>query len=77
MNEQVLSRVREIASDVLQADVTPESSPETVETWDSVRHLNLVLAIEEEFGFEFAPEEMDQAKTIASFARLVSVRRGV
>ena len=66
MNEQVLSRVREIASDVLQADVTPESSPETIESWDSVQHLNLVLAIEEEYGFQFSPEEMDQAKTVGS-----------
>ena len=76
MNEQVLSRVCEIASDVLQADVTPESSPETVESWDSVQNLNLVLALEEEYGFQFAPEEMDQAKTVASLARIVSAKRG-
>ena len=76
MNEQVLSRVREIASDVLQADVTPESSPETIENWDSVHHLNLVLAIEEEYGFQFLPEEMDQAKTVGCLARLVSAKRG-
>ena len=77
MNEQVLRRVREIASDVLQADVTGESSPETVESWDSVHHLNLVLALEEEYGFEFSPEEMDQAKTVGSLALVVSARRGV
>ena len=77
MNEQVLSRVREIASDVLQADVTAESSPETIENWDSVHHLNLVLALEEEYGFEFLPEEMDQAKTVGSLAAIVSAKRGV
>ena len=77
MNEQVLSRVREIASDVLQADVTADSSPETIENWDSVHHLNLVLALEEEYGFEFSPEEMDQAKTVGSLALVVSARRGI
>ena len=77
MNEQVLSRVLEIATDVLQAGVTPESSPETVESWDSVHHLNLVLALEEEYGFEFLPEEMDQAKTVGSLALVVSAKRGV
>ena len=76
MNEQVLSRVREIASDVLQAEVTSESSPQTIENWDSVQHLNLVLAIEEEYGFQFLPEEMDQATTVGSLARLVSAKRG-
>lgn len=77
MNEQVLSRVLEIATDVLQAGVTPESSPETIESWDSVHHLNLVLALEEEYGFEFSPEEMDQAKTVGSLALLVAAKRGV
>ena len=77
MDEQVLSRVREIASDVLEADVTPDSSPETIESWDSVHHLNLVLALEEEYGFEFLPEEMDQAKSVGSLALLVSAKRGV
>jgi acyl carrier protein len=77
MNEQVLSRVREIASDVLQADVTPDSTPETIESWDSVHHLNLVLALEEEYGFEFLPEEMDQATSVGSLALLVSAKRGV
>jgi acyl carrier protein len=76
MNEQVLSRVREIASDVLQAEVTSESSPQTIENWDSVQHLNLVLAIEEEYGFQFLPEEMDQATTVGSLALLVSAKRG-
>jgi acyl carrier protein len=77
MNEQVLSRVSEIASDVLQADVTADSPPETIESWDSVHHLNLVLALEEEYGFEFLPEEMDQAKSVGSLALVVSAKRGV
>ena len=76
MNAEVLSRVRQIAADILQADVTPESSPETIGTWDSVQHLNLVMAIEEEYGFQFSPEEMDQAKTVGNFAQLVSAKRG-
>src|SRR5438445_6250801 len=59
MSEQVLSRVQQIASDVLLVDVTADSSPETVESWDSVQHLNLILAVEEEYGFQFSPEEMD------------------
>jgi acyl carrier protein len=77
MSEQVLSRVQQIASDVLLADVTADSSPETVESWDSVQHLNLILAVEEEYGFQFSPEEMDSAKTVGAIAGLVSARRGV
>jgi acyl carrier protein len=68
--------VRQIAGDVLDAPVTPESTPSNVENWDSVRHLNLVLAIEEEFGLTFLPEEMDEAKSIGHIARLVASKRG-
>jgi acyl carrier protein len=77
MSEQVLSRIQQIASDVLLADVTADSSPETVESWDSVQHLNLILAIEEEYGVQFSPEEMDGAKTVGEIAGLVAARRGV
>jgi acyl carrier protein len=75
MSEQILNRVREIAGDVLEAPVTAESSPGTVESWDSVRHLNLILALEDEYGFQFMPEEMDEAKSIGHIARLVASKR--
>jgi len=46
-----------------------------VESWDSVKHLNLMLALEEEYGFQFLPEEMDEAKSVAHLARLVAAKR--
>ena len=76
MDEQVLSRVCEIASDIFESNVTADSSPETVEKWDSEQNLNLVLALEGEYGMDFAPEELEQVKTLGSFARIVSARRG-
>jgi acyl carrier protein len=75
MSEQILHRVREIAGDVLEAPVTAESSPGTVESWDSVRHLNLILALEDEYGFQFLPEEMDEAKSIGQIAQMVASKR--
>jgi acyl carrier protein len=78
MNEQVLNRVREIVSDVLQVDagaITPDSSPENVASWDSVQSLNLVLALEDEYGLQFLPEEMDQMKTVGEIAQIVTAKR--
>lgn len=79
MNAQIFDRVRGIAADVLQLDpasVTPDSSPQSVESWDSVQHLNLVLAIEEQFGIQFEPEEMDGMKNIGAITNLVSRKNG-
>jgi acyl carrier protein len=57
------------------ATLTADSSPQTIEAWDSVQNLSLVLALEEEFGFEFAPEEMDQMKTIGQIAAVAAAKR--
>ena len=55
------------AADVLEvpaAKISADSSPEMIESWDSVHHLNLVLALEQEFNLQFEPEEIDAMKDI-------------
>jgi acyl carrier protein len=63
-----------MASDVfgLPADkITLTSTPEGIETWDSIQHLNLVLALQQKFGLRFAPEEIVQMKSIGDVIKLV------
>ncbi len=70
--------MREIASDIfgIPADkITAESSPETIENWDSMQHLNLVLAVEERFGVQFDPEDIEEMKSIGAVAALVEKLR--
>ena len=67
MADQLLDRIRGIAADVLEvpvAKINSGSSPESIDTWDSVHHLNLVLALEQEFSLQFEPEEIDQMKDV-------------
>ncbi len=74
MSSHLFERVRGIAADVLQVPVTQitlESSTENVETWDSVHHLNLVLALEQEFDLQFEPEEMDQMHSISHIVNVL------
>ncbi len=74
MTESTFDQVRSIASDIFGIPVdkiTAESSPETIENWDSMQHLNLVLAIEEKFGVQLEPEDIEQMKNIAAVAALV------
>lgn len=54
------AELRQLMADVFGVDVaeiTPEASIDTIEAWDSVRHLNLVLALEERFAFSFTEQE--------------------
>ena len=74
MTASTLEQVRNIASDIfgIPADkITAESSPETIENWDSMQHLNLVLAIEEKFGVQLDPEDIEAMKNIDAVAALV------
>lgn len=67
MNPAVADRVRRITADVLEVPqdrILADSSSENVENWDSVHHLNLVLALEQEFGLQFEPEEIDEMNSV-------------
>jgi acyl carrier protein len=74
LTASTFEQVRNVASDIfgIPADkVTADSSPETIENWDSMQHLNLVLAIEEKFGVQLEPEDIEQMKNIGAVAALV------
>jgi acyl carrier protein len=67
MNLSVLNRVQQILADIFHIpaeQITSMSSPETIENWDSLNHLNLVLAIEQEFGIQLMPEEIDRLLSV-------------
>jgi len=53
-------------------DIRPDSSPDTIEAWDSLQHLNLVLALEQEFGIQFTPEEIEQLLSVELIADLLA-----
>lgn len=72
-------KIRQIAADVLElpvAKVNAQSSTENVDSWDSVHHLNLVLALEQEFGLQFEPEEIDQMTSIERIMTVLSAKLG-
>lgn len=54
-------RILEILSNVFEVDITTlneDSSIDNIENWDSIRHLNLILALEEEFKIIIPDEEV-------------------
>ena len=54
-------RARVVVGKVLQMhpeDIHADISRETLAAWDSLRHMNLILALEDEFGVEFSDKEI-------------------
>jgi len=74
LTSTVFDQIRTLASDLFSIppnQISSASSPETVESWDSVQHLNLVLAVEEKFHLQLSPEEIEQMKTIGDVVKIV------
>ncbi|HEX9532349.1 MAG TPA: acyl carrier protein [bacterium] len=72
--DAMLQRVCQIAADVFDVPldaVTSQSSPETIENWDSLQHVTLVVALEQAFAVQFLPEEISEMLTIERIASLV------
>lgn len=74
MNESVLNDVRRTAADVLRqpiALVPASATRDSVPGWDSLAHVNLVLALEQQFHLQFVPEEMMEMLSIELIAMLI------
>lgn len=79
MSANIVEQVRQIAADVFGepvATITPETSPKTLSSWDSLQHLNLVLALEESFRVQISPEDAEQMKSIAAVAMVIEHKMG-
>ena len=53
------------------ASLSLASSRETLEAWDSLKHLHLMMALEEEFDIEFDDNEMSDLNKAESLLRAV------
>ena len=59
---RILSEVMGIPED----QIDEQSSPDTVENWDSVKHMYLILALEEQFEVHFTDEKIVEMLSVKS-----------
>ncbi len=53
-------KLKDVLSNVLGVsieEINDDSSPDSLDKWDSLSHINLVMAIESEFEVELSPED--------------------
>ena len=79
MSNPVLDQVRQLVADVLNMPkeaLNDSSSPEDVTNWDSMQHLNIVLAVEQQFDLTVLPEEIESMVSVGRIAALVEEKVG-
>lgn len=72
-NEKILNRLRLIYNEVFKEDVNLNltTSPNDIESWDSLNHILLIKRIEEEFEFEFDLFEVIELKNTGDIIRTI------
>ena len=63
MNEKVLQTISEVLK-VPQADLKPEMTIDQIDTWDSIKHMDLILTLEEKFNIQFEGDEIADMQSI-------------
>ncbi len=67
--------LKAVLTNVLEVDaISEEDSAQTIRTWDSVRHLNLILALEEKFGLSFEADEIPALVSVRAIAQALDRR---
>ena len=71
---EILVQLQPIFRDVLDNPklvITRDSSAANVAGWDSLAHINLISAIEHEFGLRFALGELEELKNVGEMVDLM------
>lgn len=73
------TRLKKVVAAVLgitAADVTNEASPATLKNWDSLKQMQIMLALEEEFGIQFDDEQIHKLSSYKLIAAELE-KRGI
>lgn len=71
----IISEVISILSDLFNVSpekLGPDSSADTVEGWDSLQHINIVLDVEQRFNISLSPSEIGEMVTVKAIADTVN-----
>ena len=73
----ILNKLQPIFQDIFEDDellITAESNADTVEDWDSLAHIILIFAIEQEFEIKFALGELEAMKNVGDMVELLQTK---
>lgn len=76
--QEIFTKVREIVAEQLgveQSDVTPEASFIDDLGADSLDIVELVMAMEDEFGFEIPDEEAENIRTVGDAVKYINTHQ--
>ena len=75
--EEVFQKLNHVFQDVFDDDsivVSDNTTAADIEDWDSLEHINLMVAIEEDFGMKFNMAEVTGLKNVGEMVDVILIR---
>ncbi len=72
--EEAFARLTEVFRDVFDdedIELTDETTADDIEDWDSFEHINLVVAVEEEFSFKIPMGKVVTMKNVGEMVDII------
>ena len=74
---EIFERLDRVFQDVFDDDtihVTPKTTADDIEDWDSLEHITLISAVEREFRMKFKMGEISSMKNVGEMASIIAAR---
>ncbi|GIP06751.1 MULTISPECIES: acyl carrier protein [Paenibacillus] len=73
---EIRKQIGSILSEVLNTPIPPHGNPKRGElpNWDSLKHMELILRLEEQFDVRFSIREVAGIQSLDDIARIIEVK---
>jgi acyl carrier protein len=74
---EVMERLNAVFRDVFDDEsivVSDQTTADDIEDWDSLEHINLIEAVEQEFRMQFQMKEVSGMKNVGEMADIIATR---
>jgi len=72
-------KLQEVFQDVFDDDeieIAAETTADDIDAWDSLTHVQLIVAVEKAFGLKFSTVEVMKLKNVGEFIALIDKKIG-
>ena len=74
---EIIKRLTEVFRDIFDDGsivITEKTTANDIDDWDSIEHINLIGAVEDEFGMRFKMREVSGMKNVGEMIDIISQR---
>ena len=75
--EEIYERLTNVFRNVFDdesLEINENTTSSDIEDWDSLEHINLIVAVEQEFGIKFNMGEVTTMKNVGEMAKIIESR---